>query len=60
VGPNSLHVSATNIFNKGATLFDTLGGLPYAGFNGPYVPRAATLAPRSAMVTIERTIGALP
>ena len=53
-------MSASNIFDKGATLFDTLDGLPYAGFDGPYVPKASSVAPRSVMVTLERKIGGAP
>jgi hypothetical protein len=57
LGENRLHVTLTNIFNKDAALFDALNGFPYAGYSGPYLPKALSTAPHSLLITLERKIG---
>jgi outer membrane receptor for ferrienterochelin and colicin len=57
LGKNLIHLTAVNIFNKDATLFDNLNGTPYVGFNGPILQTATSTAPRSFLLSVERKFG---
>ena len=59
LGASELHVTDRNLFNKNAFVFSKFdGGVPYAGFGGPFSTTGFPVAPHTVEVTLERRFGA--